>query len=593
MSAQRQYAQNVTVDNGDQRLLIPTIPRYANQVPHSLQRSLAHKIMTTLHALMARLLIINDAALKNGVHLVAGPGTGKSRLLGRLLAWQLFVRRLPLVILDPTGGVIDNLIDKISRLPQVYRQQLWPRIAYVDLGATDYVMPSPLYYRQAADDTLFAIANRLLAVLKRQDPDLQSAPILGWNSLYECGLYAGQLAAALDAQIDFVVDLVTNPRPYKDLLTQALVSHPELSPAVTYFRELMDPGSGALRSRRTDSFRNKLIPFRADPTFLAAFAAPQRGIDWEQVVSQGQTVLIDARGELDPDRRQFKLLWWFRDFVDYIKSRDMAGRGQEVTFIIDEVTQLLGYRNVTGQSLLTEDLEELTAVLGRNYGVNVAISHQNLSQVEPRIQNILLQMGVQCIGALTNDEDAIAVARALHRYDPTMLRKREPVWMNFQQGFGRYPYSRPEIIDYTTTEFTVDEQVRLAADALRSLPQFTFLLRTAKGEGDFAQPVQRISIAHVDPNEYPDARLSQEVRSWLRAKSGVPVADLLAAMEQNRQARLATPATQRQRKAAILAKGKKRDEKATDHSDLSPTTGAAPCPAPPDESFKEELWTTP
>ena len=80
-------------------------------------------------------------------------------------------------------------------------------------------------------------------------------------------------------------------------------------------------------------------------------------------------------------------------FIEYIKLRRMGGRDREVVFCIDEVTQLLGQRTQEGHSILAEDLEELVAVLARNDGVNAVIAHQNLSQVDERIRNVLLQMG--------------------------------------------------------------------------------------------------------------------------------------------------------------------------------------------------------
>ena len=542
-----------------------------------------------LIAILQRLVITPDSALKNGIHVVAGPGTGKSRLLALLIAWLLLWRMKSQVIIDPTGGVVDNIIAKIARQPLPIRRRIWPRIHYVDWGASDYVVPSPLYYRQSQADTTFEIANRFLTVLKRQDPQLQSAPILGWNSLYECGLYAGQIAVALDAQIDFVADLVRDPRQYKDLLKQALMVDPKLKPAVTYFRELMDPKSGALRSRRTDSFRNKLLPLQSDPTMFATFAAPRRGIDWEQIDRSGHTVLIDARDERDADRRQFKLLWWFRDFVDYIKYRGMTGRGREIGFLIDEVTQLLGYRTAEGQSLLAEDLEELTSVLGRNFGVNSVISHQNMSQVDPRIQNVLMQMGTQCVGVLTNDDDALLMARVLHRYNPSMVRKREPVWMSVREDVWPYTDFVPEIIDYTTTEFTPDEQVRLAADTLRGLPKFTFLIRNATEEGNLSTRVQRVSIANVDRNQYPDPHQVNEIRSYLRVKSGISVDEVTSLIEQEREKRLMGSRRKRSDDNAILNEGGEQHEKSQERSDFS--TQTRPNQAEAGESFKEELWT--
>lgn len=318
----------------DTEILPPSLPTTSIQPARQLPTLPVIAVDPIPSAIADRLLVLSDAALKNGVHLVAGPGSGKSRLLGRILAWQLLVRRKPQIILDPTGGVWDNLLDKIGRLPVANRRQLWPCLQYVDAGATDFIVPTPLYYRVRDSDTLFEIANRFLALVKRQDPQLESAPILGWNSLYECGLYAGQIAAALGQQIDFVADLVMHPKQYKEQLKAALIAYPELQPAVDYFREMMDPNNAQLRARRTGSFLNKLIPLLSDPPLLAAFSAYRPGVNWVAIVDQGKTIVIDLRNERDPDRRRFKLLYWFRNFIDFVKHRGMAGRGQEVTFTV-------------------------------------------------------------------------------------------------------------------------------------------------------------------------------------------------------------------------------------------------------------------
>ncbi len=208
-----------------------------NQIQHQ-KRGAATRRQTV--SSMRRGAFLAKAALKTGLHWVSAPGTGKSRGIGRFIVPQVFAQDSPVVVLDPTGGVVDNVIDKLLRLPPEVRRRVWSRVVYVDVAATDYVAPSPLYYRLSSEDTLFEIANRLPAVFKRQDPHLQSAPILGWNSLFECATYSGQIAAALGRQIDFVSDLIAQPRQYKAELRYALSEFPELALAVAYFRELMD-----------------------------------------------------------------------------------------------------------------------------------------------------------------------------------------------------------------------------------------------------------------------------------------------------------------------------------------------------------------
>lgn len=483
-------------------------------------------------AVSADFQYLTASALKQGVHLVAGPGAGKSRMLGRLFAWTALLQKQSLVVIDPTGTVVDNLFDKIVRLPLQVQHILWQRLKYIDAGAEEDPVPTPLYYRQSKSDTLFEIANRFPMVLKKQDADLQSAPILGWNSLYECAIYAGQIAAALDRQLDFVVDLVDHPGAYKTQLREALAKYPELQPAVTYFRELMDPSSAKLREKRTGSFKNKLLPFLADPTMFATFAGTRKRLNWKQAMRKRQAVLLDLRNERDPDRRQFKMIWYLKTFTDYIKYRGMAGRGNEVMLIIDEISDMLGQRTRDGQSILAEDIEELVTRLGRNLGVNVIVAHQNLSQLDDRMQNVLMQMGTQIIGKLSHPDDLVRVARQFLSYDPYWIKKEERVWMKFDPlpiltYFGESELPQPKVIDYKFSEFTPEEQLLMLVNRLQSLGRFRFMTKTAAGEGDLRGTLKKVSIERLDRNQFPNEYILAPIRRQLAKRDGVPLESLL------------------------------------------------------------------
>ncbi len=100
------------------------------------------------------MLFVPDAARSMGLHVMAGRGSGKSRLMGRMIAWPDFLRGVPTVILDPNGPTIDNFLDKVVRQPRAIQEQLWPRVRYVDMAAdNDRVVPFPLYYRKGSSST--------------------------------------------------------------------------------------------------------------------------------------------------------------------------------------------------------------------------------------------------------------------------------------------------------------------------------------------------------------------------------------------------------------------------------------------------------
>lgn len=482
---------------------------------------------------------ISHKALKQGTHIVAGPGAGKTRFLGRLLAWLHLVQGKSLVVFDPTGGVVDNLFDKIIRLPPKHQQAVWQRIVYIDVGAKHSVFSSPFYYRLSEDDTFFEIANRFPAVLKRIDPELTGAPILGWNSLHECLIHAGKLAAAGQRQLDFVADLIEQPIQYKGLLRELLAEYPELQPDVEYFRALMDPTSSALREKKTGSARNKLLPFLADPIRMATYAGKKNRLNWKKLINQHKVVLIDYRHQLDPDHLQFDLVWHLKGFMDAIKDRGMAGRGHEVMLIIDEVTAMLGQHTHNGHSILAEDLEELISRLGRNYGVNTVITHQGLYQVDERIQNVLMSMGNQLIGQLSNPDDCVRIARQLLRYEPLKVKKTENVWHSVTEPLllqlmkGDYG-PVPKVIDKRTIEFTPEEQILDIVNRLLSLGRFQFIAQTVTGEGGQRSAPKKIHITRLDEDQYPIEEILAPLRRALTKQYGIPLQKVLAEMQANR-----------------------------------------------------------
>lgn len=484
------------------------------------------------------LQFMSDAALKQGTHVVAGVGVGKSRGLGRIFAWQQLIRGKPAVILDPTGSVTDNLFAKILRLSPADQEQLWPRILYCCPGSKQYVVPTPLYYQVNANESLAESASRLPYVFKIQDPALSSAPILGLNPLVECATHAGKIAKAKNRQLDFVADLVEHPGRYKELLREVLMEFPDLRGSIEYFRSLMDPSSGSLREKKTGSFKTKLLAFTTDPTRMATYAAKSNLLDWAKLFTHRMVVVIDYREQLNPDYLQFDMIWHLKTFIDAIKQRAMAGRGEEVLLIIDEITAMLRHHTQDGHAILAEDLQELISRLGRNYGVNTVIAHQGLYQLDKEIQELLMGMGNQIIGQLTNPDDAVRVAKQFMRYDPYKLKKTENVWGTIHPPailsyFGGPAYPYPRVIDERTVEFTPEEQLLDWVNIILDLDRFQFLTQIATGEGGKKYPVSKITIENLDKNHYPNEAILTHLRQALLKRNGIPVEKLLGEIQAN------------------------------------------------------------
>jgi hypothetical protein len=161
-----------------------------------------------------------------GIYLLAGRGTGKSRMLGRKIAMQDFHAGFPQVIFDPIGATIDNFLDKVTWFlhdhPQLRPDPVWERIVYVDMsGNVGAITPFPLYYRLGTERSLLEIAERYLQTIIKSNPDLFHAQVLGWPPLRRIGVYTAMVLAALGYQITEAENLLRHPEQWESHFNQA------------------------------------------------------------------------------------------------------------------------------------------------------------------------------------------------------------------------------------------------------------------------------------------------------------------------------------------------------------------------------------
>jgi hypothetical protein len=141
---------------------------------------------------MQRARILKRSARQMGIYILGSRGSGKSRLSGRVLAWQDFRAEIPLVIIDPLGGTIDNFLDKVFRflqqIPISQHHNYWQRIHYADMSGKDRIVtPFPLYYKTGSERGLREVAERYLQVILKSNPSLLNAQVQGWPPLHKIG----------------------------------------------------------------------------------------------------------------------------------------------------------------------------------------------------------------------------------------------------------------------------------------------------------------------------------------------------------------------------------------------------------------------
>jgi hypothetical protein len=501
-----------------------------------------------------------------GVYLLGASRAGKSRMLGRHLAWQDYIATPAIgqVLFDGLGVSISNFLDKLIRflqyVPSDQHERYWRRIRYVDVsGITGFVPGLPLYYRLHPEETLAAISDRFLQVTLRSSPHLANAQYFGWPPFNRFGQNVGILCASLGLQITDIESLISHPEQWLSRFQEAEARFPEAKPACDFFRTEYLPMRLADRARLTNVFRDKVFQFSLNPVLARQFGAKKPSIDWEEVEAEGLIVLLDCKGETNPELRRFKMLWFFDYLFNWIKFR--GRRSQPLGLLFDEFSSMT-QKVFSGENPFATELDSFLMEYLRNSNILLTIAHQSIQQLDEKLRNTLLSLGTYIFGRATMP-DARILADALFKRDPYLVKHWRKVWAHdpiLNSYSGRIISTNHFVIDHEPEFMPLDQQQELFAAHLANLGLFQFLCRPALGEGDVSPRVFGLSLQHddVDPVTgtyvFPDENILSQVRPILAAKDGIPTAairkELDAALPTNRAARDGNAPRQREQPPA-------------------------------------------
>lgn len=469
-----------------------------------------------------------------GISAWATKGAGKSRALGRLIAWQDFYRGIPLVMFDPIGAAIDHVLDKLLQLPPAERLAAEERVRYVRVAGQDgLVVPFPILYSAAENERFSDIAQRYPAVLERLDPALRSTSVQGMNALAPLAQAAGIVLAALGLGISEAWSLIHDPA-WEPRLVQLAAAVPETAPAVATLRALYRMPRSEQTSRLI-ALESKLSLFQLHPNFRAIFGATTPGINWQEVVDQGQAVLLDFHGITDTQTRRFCLLWIYNTLRTFILQRGYDTEHPPLSLVIDELPDLVGSEQ-TSTDVLTADLGELINRIARSHRVWLTIAGQDLSQLPSQLREVALSTGVVLLGRIADHRIAKDLAERYFPFDPHWSYKTEPVYgviADAVPGGFRQPTepARHGIVDFRTHEIKREDQIALRSREFLTLARYEFLLGLTHQEGELPTELIPITIEELDQDQYPDVSTLRKYRAQLMRRHGVSEQALLAQID--------------------------------------------------------------
>jgi len=447
-------------------------------------------------------------------------GSGKSRFLGRQIAFQDLWRGIPQVIIDPAGGTLQNLLDCVMRAPPPGRRALLARLRYFDMSGklTGRVCPLPLYYRFGSE-TWNDVSSRYIRAILTLDPDLTSASIMGANAILRIGGRTGMLLAALGAQISEAGLLLDKPQVLKPRLKQlrAGVDDWGLRDALDFFTQEYMGWEGKKRTQETASFRGKYGLLLRDNPSVAMFGASAPGIDLNQVIEAGHTVCLDFSGDQqNPELLQFKMLWSLYYVMNFIKYRGIGLGHKPLGLIVDEISILSSYDVKSGAGIFEAEIDELYNIWARQGSNWPTMATQESFQLSERLFKTLMGSGTVLVGRTSDMEAAVKIAKELMEDDPERRVKRyDPVYN-----------SQGEVVARRRVDLSLEEKYLQDARLFKNQPKLHFLVKQY-GDGR----LRPYPLYELDPGVFPDEGRVAELRALLCSRCGVPIQDVLSEIE--------------------------------------------------------------
>jgi hypothetical protein len=329
-------------------------------------------------------LVVRPADALHHTHVIGPTGSGKSVMLGRLIAQDIANGR-GVIVVEPKGDLVDDVLAHVSK----HRR---PDVGVLDASDDAPVGLNPLMARGRRPEV---IADSLLAIFRHLYGDA-IGPRSG-DILYAATL---TLAQRPGASLVMVPQLLTNPG-FRRSLTRDIHDPIALEP----FWAGYEAWSDAERSQAIAPLMNKLRPFLLRPGLRAVLGQQHPRFSLQEVFEQRKILLVPLRrGLLGTEAAA--LLGSLVVSEVWQATQERAGiapsERHPVMVYIDEVQDFLALPTDLGDALAQ----------ARGYGVAFHLAHQYLSQMSVPMQRAILANARSRVVFQTGHADAVEFAKA-------------------------------------------------------------------------------------------------------------------------------------------------------------------------------------
>ncbi|MDA2933796.1 type IV secretion system DNA-binding domain-containing protein [Acidobacteria bacterium AH-259-D05] len=338
---------------------------------------------------------LNDDDRAVHMHVLGGPGTGKSKLLEHMIREDIR-RGAGLCLLDPHGKLYDDLVEWCIYL-DIGSDQDWRELILLNPSKGDPVVGFNPFVSDGSE--LSAQVDRLTrAILKawRQEDTTDTPTLTRVLRLIGSVIIDRQLPLP---QVRHLINF--NAREIRAHLIESL-QHPVIQEE---WRELQ--GLKKTREWRDEvlSTKNRLFPFLTSPIIARFMGIPDRTLDLAEVMEEGKILLVNLKRTKNFSQENQELFGTLllSELFNVAQERKIPpGRSAPRPFYvyIDEF-----------QKFLTPDIPDIIAE-GRKMGIHLILSHQFLTQLrkrDPEIYDAVLTCDIKVIFGVPIREDALTM----------------------------------------------------------------------------------------------------------------------------------------------------------------------------------------
>jgi hypothetical protein len=314
-------------------------------------------------------------------HVIGKTGKGKSKTLEHMICQDIAAGEGAVILLDPHSDLITAVLQNCLSTGTLSRSaEDVGRVVYFAPARQDYVLPFNVL---AGAGRPHEIAGRIIEAMRRAWP----------RSLGEASVFTQVASSSLITLIENRLTFVDLPRlltdkAWRDQLLEQVTNEP----VVTFFRSVYDAW-GRDQVKLIGSTLNKVTQFSFNPDLRLILAQPENRLDFRKIIDEGKVVLMDI-GQLEgDDQRLMGTLILTALEQAAMSRRDTPPDERRPAYCyIDEFQDFVSNNAEGSSKTLAKILSEC-----RKYGLYLTLAHQNMSQIEGRMEGALSNIATRIV----------------------------------------------------------------------------------------------------------------------------------------------------------------------------------------------------